>query len=169
MTAVSYSTSNRIGNFLRSLITCSAIFLAGASSRLTSWSVTRATVSASNFASPLNSMVPETRAFFGWSSFCARAAGPALRRRARAAEATALSTRTRHIVTPLGPGTMDAEHTALLPHGLNSTTLSPPCQATSAIFPRFVCGPRVFDLGDFGQGAQRNHQRGRARPDLPAG
>ena len=50
----------------------------------------------------------------------------------------------------------------------NSTTLPPPCQATSVIFPCFVCGPRVFDFGDFAQGAQRNHQRGRARPDSPA-
>jgi hypothetical protein len=33
---------------------------------------------------------------------------------------------------------------------------------------RSVCGPRVFDLGDFGQGAKRNYQRGRARPDSPA-
>ena len=33
---------------------------------------------------------------------------------------------------------------------------------------RSVCRPRVFYLGDFGQSAQRNHQRGRARPDSPA-
>jgi hypothetical protein len=33
---------------------------------------------------------------------------------------------------------------------------------------RSVCRPRVFDIGDFGQGATRNHQRGRARPDAPA-